>query len=76
MLVACNLSDQVVHRDWGCPHVGSWEVVLDTDSPDYGGEGAAGASSFLTNAHDCDFFPNSLSFAVGQWSVRILAFQG
>ena len=76
LLVACNLSDQVVHRDWGCPHVGSWEVVLDTDSPDYGGEGAAGASSFLTNAHDCDFFPNSLSFAVGRWSVRILAFQG
>ena len=75
LLVACNLSDQVVHRDWGCPHSGDWKVILDSDSPDYGGLGSAGASNFTTNAEGCDFFPQSLSFAVGRWSVRILSFQ-
>ena len=39
LLIACNFSDQLRHRDWGCPHSGEWKVILDTDSPDYGGVG-------------------------------------
>ena len=37
LLVACNFSDQLRHRDWGCPHQGHWRVLLDTDSQDYAG---------------------------------------
>jgi 1,4-alpha-glucan branching enzyme len=72
LLVACNFSDQLVHRDWGCPHAGNWRVVLDTDSPDYGGSGVAGGNEFSSTPTACDGFPQSLCFSVGQWSVRFL----
>ena len=42
LLVACNFSSQLVHRDWGCPHPGNWRVLLDTDAQDYGGDGGQG----------------------------------
>ena len=72
LLVACNFSDRTVHRDWGCPHPGKWRVLLDTDSPDYGGGGAAGNTRFVASDHPCDDLPHALSFSVGRWSVRIL----
>ena len=72
ILVACNFSDQLRHRDWGCPHSGEWRVIFDSDSPQYGGEGAAGATDFYTQPHHKDSFENALSFSVSRWSVRIL----
>ncbi len=72
LLVACNFSGRLVHRDWGCPHPGSWKVLLDTDSPHYGGEGSAGGTVFSSLANPYDGHPQSLSFSVGRWSVRIL----
>ena len=72
ILVACNFSDQLRHRDWGCPHSGEWRVIFDSDSPQYGGEGAAGATDFYTQPHHKDSFDNALSFSVSRWSVRIL----
>ncbi len=72
LLVACNFSDRTVQRDWGCPHPGKWRVLLDSDSPDYGGGGAAGNTRFVAFDHPCDDLPQALSFSVGRWSVRIL----
>jgi 1,4-alpha-glucan branching enzyme len=72
LLVACNFSEQLIHRTWGCPHPGEWRVLFDSDSPDYGGGGAAGATEFYSQPHECNSFPQSLSFSVGRWSVRIL----
>jgi len=74
LLVACNFSCEVRHRDWGSPHQGKWEVVFDSDSPDYGGWGGAGSNSFNTLGQGCDNQAYSLSFAVGRWSVRILRY--
>ncbi len=73
IMVACNFSDSLRHRDWGCPHAGEWQVLLDTDSPDYAGQGSAGATRFSTFDHPCDSMPCGLSFAVSRWSVRILS---
>jgi len=75
LLVACNFSEQLIHRTWGCPHPGEWKVLFDSDSPDYGGGGAAGATEFDSQPHECNSFPQSLSFSVGRWSVRILGLQ-
>ena len=72
ILVACNFSDKLVHRDWGCPHSGSWEVILDTDSPCYSGSGEAGGTQFVTFNESRNHQPFGLSFAVSRWSVRIL----
>ena len=72
LLVACNFSERLLHRNWGCPHPGKWRVLFDSDSPDYGGDGAAGATEFYSQPHECNSFPQSLSFSVGRWSVRIL----
>jgi 1,4-alpha-glucan branching enzyme len=72
LLVACNFSSQLVHRDWGCPYPGDWKVLLDTDSPNYGGGGTAGETRFAAAAHACDDLPHTLFFPVGRWSVRIL----
>ncbi len=72
LLVACNFSDQLCHRDWGCPHNGRWEVALDSDSPDYGGEGSAGATEFITFDEPRNNQPFGLSFSVARWSARIL----
>lgn len=72
IMVACNFSDSLNHRDWGCPHPGTWEVILDTDSPDYAGQGSAGASRFVAFNHSRDGMPYGLSFSVSRWSVRIL----
>jgi 1,4-alpha-glucan branching enzyme len=74
LLVACNFSNQVVHRDWGCPHRGKWEVIFDSDAPHYGGAGAAGGTEFLTFPEARNAQPEGLAFAVGRWSVRILKF--
>lgn len=73
LLVACNFSDQLRHRDWGCPHPGSWRVILDTDSPDYSGDGASGGTEFCSFDESRDDFPFGLSFSVNRWSVRILS---
>ena len=73
LMVACNFSDQLRHRDWGCPHPGSWRVILDTDSPDYGGTGASGGTDFHTFEDPRDNFPFGLSFSVNRWSIRILS---
>ena len=73
LLVACNFSDQTVHRDWGCPHEGEWEVVLDSDAPHYGGAGSAGGTKFVSFADSRNDQSHGLTFAVGRWSVRILA---
>ena len=73
LLVACNFSDQLRHRDWGCPHQGHWRVLLDTDSVDYGGYGSAGATVFETFPHRRDNQDQGLAFAVARWSVRVLA---
>ena len=73
LLIACNFSDQLRHRDWGCPHEGSWKVILDSDSPDYQGEGAAGGTDFKTFHEQRNGQPHGLSFSVNRWSVRILA---
>lgn len=72
LLVACNFSDRLCQRDWGCPHEGSWEVVLDSDARVYGGEGSAGDTEFLTFSEPKHKQPCCLSFSVGRWSVRIL----
>jgi 1,4-alpha-glucan branching enzyme len=72
LLIACNFSDQLCHRDWGCPHEGEWRVILDTDSSDYGGEGASGASEFHSFPEPHNDHSNGLSFSVARWSVRIL----
>tara|TARA_B100001057_G_scaffold88582_1_gene84708 strand:+ start:2682 stop:4964 length:2283 start_codon:yes stop_codon:yes gene_type:complete len=72
LLVACNFSNQLVHREWGCPYPGDWKVLLDTDSPDYGGDGTAGDTRFGTMTQPCEDLPHALSFSVGRWSVRIL----
>ena len=74
LLVACNFSNQVVHRDWGCPHRGKWEVIFDSDAPHYGGAGAAGGTEFSTFPEARNAQPEGLAFAVGRWSVRILKF--
>lgn len=73
LLVACNFSDHLQHRDWGCPHPGEWQVILDTDSPSYSGQGAAGSTTFSTGEHPLHDQPCRLSFSVNRWSVRILA---
>jgi len=73
LLVACNFSDSLKHRDWGCPHEGNWEVVLDSDSPDYAGDGAAGGTSFTSFHEARDHQPFGLSFSVNRWSVRVLS---
>lgn len=72
LLIACNFSSQLVHREWGCPFAGDWKVLLDSDSPEYGGEGAAGDARFVATDHGCHDLPYALSFQVGRWSVRIL----
>jgi 1,4-alpha-glucan branching enzyme len=72
LLIACNFSDQLCHRDWGCPHEGEWRVILDTDSSDYGGEGSSGASEFHSFPEPRNGYSNGLSFSVARWSVRIL----
>jgi 1,4-alpha-glucan branching enzyme len=72
LLVACNFSDQTVHRDWGCPHEGEWEVILDSDAPHYGGEGSAGGTKFVSFSDRRNDQAHGLTFAVGRWSVRIL----
>jgi 1,4-alpha-glucan branching enzyme len=73
LLVACNFSDTLKHRDWGCPHPGKWEVILDTDSPSYSGHGAAGSTQFESFAEPRNNQANGLSFSVNRWSVRILS---
>jgi 1,4-alpha-glucan branching enzyme len=72
LLVACNFSSQLCHRDWGCPHPGKWRVVLDTDARIYGGDGASGDSGFQTFNQSLDNQLQKLSFSVNKWSVRIL----
>ena len=72
LLVACNFSSQLCHRDWGCPHPGKWRVVLDTDAGIYGGDGASGDSGFQTFNQSLDNQLQKLSFSVNKWSVRIL----
>ena len=72
LLVACNFSNKTVHRDWGCPHDGEWEVILDSDSPHYGGKGFAGGTKFISFPEARNDQPFGLAFAVAQWSVRIL----
>ena len=72
LLVACNFSDQTVHRDWGCPHGGEWEVILDSDAPHYGGAGSAGGTKFVSFSDRRNDQAYGLTFAVGRWSVRIL----
>jgi 1,4-alpha-glucan branching enzyme len=75
LLVACNFSDQLRHRDWGCPHPGHWRVLLDTDSQDYGGGGTAGATDFESFSNQRDNQPQGLAFAVARWSVRVLSLE-
>jgi 1,4-alpha-glucan branching enzyme len=72
LLVACNFSDQLRHRDWGCPHEGYWQVIFDSDSPEYKGLGAAGGTEFHTFNEGRNSQPFGLSFSVNKWSVRIL----
>jgi 1,4-alpha-glucan branching enzyme len=74
LLVACNFSDELKHRDWGCPHGGEWRVVMDSDSPDYNGGGSAGGTCFYTFSEARNGQPYGLSFSVSRWSVRILSF--
>ena len=76
LLVACNFSQHHVHRDWGCPHPGNWEVIIDTDSPDYSGKGSAGSTRFSTIEEPRNDLSSGLSFSVSRWSVRILKFSG
>ena len=71
-LITCNFSNQLAHREWGCPFPGDWKVLLDSDSPDYGGEGASGDTRFVAMDHACHDLPYALSVPVGRWSVRIL----
>ena len=73
LMIVCNFSDSHKHKDWGCPHPGEWEVILDTDSPDYSGKGSAGGTRFTAIEHHCNDLPYSLSFSVSRWSVRILS---
>ncbi len=73
LLVACNFSDHLVHRDWGCPHEGEWKVVLDSDAPHYGGDGSAGGINFSSFNEGRNDQPYGLTFSVGRWSVRILS---
>jgi 1,4-alpha-glucan branching enzyme len=73
LLIACNFSDHLQHRNWGCPHAGTWEVLLDSDSPAYQGQGAGGGTTFNTMDQSCNDQPYSLSFSVNRWSVRVLA---
>ena len=73
LLIACNFSDHLQHRNWGCPHAGTWEVLLDSDSPAYAGQGAGGGTTFNTINQSCNDQPYSLSFSVNRWSVRVLA---
>ena len=72
LLIACNFSGEVRHRDWGCPHPGKWRVILDSDAPIYGGWGGAGADSFDTFESQRDGQSFGLAFSVGRWSVRVL----
>ena len=76
LLVACNFSDQLRHRDWGCPHEGAWQVIFDSDSPEYRGDGAAGGTEFHTFSEGRNGQPFGLSFSVNKWSVRILEKRG
>jgi 1,4-alpha-glucan branching enzyme len=73
LMIACNFSDSLTHKDWGCPHKGDWHVILDTDSPFYCGEGAAGGTLFKATSNPEGNQPYGLSFAVNRWSVRILS---
>ena len=73
LVVACNFSDQLLHREWGCPHEGQWEVILDTDSIEYGGEGASGATEFLSFREQLNDVPYGIAFSINRWSVRILS---
>jgi 1,4-alpha-glucan branching enzyme len=73
LMVVCNFSDSLKHRTWGCPHKGKWNVILDTDAPDYSGSGEAGGTEFTTIEGDYHGLPHGLSFSVSRWSVRILS---
>ena len=72
LLVACNFSDQLRHRDWGCPHEGTWQVILNSDSAEYSGLGAVGDTDLHTFTEGRNGQPFGLSFSVNKWSVRIL----
>ena len=73
LLVACNFSNKLRHRSWGCPHSGKWNVILDTDSPDYQGDGAAGNVEFLAEEKAGADLPMELTFSVNRFSVRVLS---
>ena len=73
LLVACNFSNKLRHRSWGCPHSGKWNVILDTDSPDYQGDGAAGNVEFLAEEKVGADLPMELTFSVNRFSVRVLS---
>ena len=73
LLIACNFSNELRHRDWGCPHSGFWKVILDTDAPCFGGQGSAGKTEFLASEGGVNGQNYRLSFPVSRFSVRILA---
>lgn len=73
LLIACNFSDQISHREWGCQHPGIWRVILDTDGTDYAGYGSAGSTEFQAYEGPVNEKPYGLSFSVAKWSVRILS---
>lgn len=73
LLIACNFSDRLQHREWRCPHPGLWHVIFDSDSPHYGGEGASGGTEFTAYNGNQSGQTHSISFSVNCFSVRILA---
>ena len=73
LLVACNFSDKLKHLSWGCPHSGNWQVIFDTDSPHYYGEGVAGGTDFMASNKHVGELPMELSFAVNRYSLRVLS---
>lgn len=72
LLVACNFSDQNRQQSWGCPHSGTWKVILDTDAKIYGGDGSAGPTQIESLSESINQQQCSLYFNVSRWSVRIL----
>ena len=72
LLVACNFSSQLCHRDWGCPHAGEWEVALDSNALQYGGKSLKLGLRFLTLEEPRNDQTFALRFSIERWSVLIL----
>ena len=72
LLIACNFSDQIRNRNWDCPHKGTWEIMIDTNSDRYGGGETSHSSDSKSFKTKIVGQANILSFSMYPFSVKVL----